>query len=154
MGKVKIGKFEVDDETLATQHREAVRRGKETMQTQPRAVEAYYENGRVVVNLSNGCTFIFPPEISQGLAGASPSDLKEVEILPPGFALHWETLDADFSLPGLMAGIFGSNAWMAEEGRHGGSATTEAKVRASRENGAKGGRPRKPVGKQEKQKRA
>ena len=143
MGKVKIGKFEVDDEVLATQHSEAVRRGEETLRTQPRAVEAYYEKGRVVVNLSNGCTFMFPPELAHGLAGASPSDLKDIEILPPGFGLHLEKLDADFSLSGLMAGIFGTKAWMAEAGRQGGSSTTEAKARAARANGAKGGRPRK-----------
>ena len=145
MAKVKIGKFEVDEATVEARHREAVKRGEETMRTQPRAVEVFHdkESARIVVHLSNGCTFVFPPEIAQGLAGASASDLSEIEILPPGFGLHWEKLDADLSLPGLMAGIFGSKTWMSELGRRAGSATSEAKAASSRANGAKGGRPRK-----------
>jgi hypothetical protein len=28
--------------------------------------------------------------------------------------LHWEKLDADFSVPALLAGVFGNAAWMAQ----------------------------------------
>ena len=51
--------------------------------------------------------------------------------------------DADFTVAGLVAGVFGTRAWMAELGRKGGSVTSEAKAAAVRENGKKGGRPRK-----------
>jgi hypothetical protein len=44
---------------------------------------------------------------------------------------------------GLVAGVFGTRAWMAELGRKGGSVTSEAKASAVRENGKKGGRLRK-----------
>jgi hypothetical protein len=47
------------------------------------------------------------------LAGASPKDLAEVEVTPSGDGLHWEKLDADFSVPALLAGVFGTEAWMA-----------------------------------------
>jgi hypothetical protein len=43
----------------------------------------------------------------------------------------------------LIDGVFGSKAWMRDIGRVGGSAKSEAKATAARENGKKGGRPRK-----------
>ncbi|MGO9774133.1 MAG: hypothetical protein ACLPSW_32170 [Roseiarcus sp.] len=47
-------------------------------------------------------------------------------------------------LPALLQGVFGSPGWMAGLlGKSGGLARTPAKVAAARENGRKGGRPRK-----------
>lgn len=81
---------------------------------EPRAESAYYDSSsdRIVINLKSGAIFSFPPEIAQGLAGASSEDLAEVEITPSGDGLHWEKLDADFSVPALLAGAFGTKAWM------------------------------------------
>ncbi|MGG6266135.1 DUF2442 domain-containing protein [Leptolyngbya sp. AN03gr2] len=83
--------------------------------TEPRAIAAYYdaEARLVVVKLRSGASFSFPPEIAQGLHGASAEDLTQVEITPMGDGLHWETLDADFSVSGLLAGVFGTKRWMA-----------------------------------------
>jgi hypothetical protein len=64
--------------------------------------------------LKSRATFSFPPEIAQGLAGASPEDLAEVEVTSSGDGLHWEKLDADFSVPALLTGVFGTDAWMAQ----------------------------------------
>ena len=94
----------------------------------------------MIVDLENGCTFAFPPRLAQGLEAASDDQLAAVEILGRGYGLHWEELDVDLSLPGLMAGLFGTKAWMV---RRAGQATSVAKAAASRANGAKGGRPRK-----------
>jgi len=55
--------------------------------------------------------------------------------------LHWESLDADLRVPQLVSGLFGSKAWMTELGRQGGQLRSEAKARASRDNGKLGGRP-------------
>jgi Protein of unknown function (DUF2442) len=84
--------------------------------TEPRAVAAYYDalSERVVVQLRSGMSFSFPPQIAQGLAGATAADLMQVEITPMGDGLHWERLDADFSVVGLLAGVFGTKRWMAE----------------------------------------
>jgi len=134
----------IDEEEFERQYREAVKVGKERMESEPSAVRAHYDvrNGRIVVELNNGCSFIFPPDLAQGLRGASPADLAEIEVMPTGYALRWPRLDADLTVTGLLAGIFGTRAWMTELGRRGGSATSEAKATAVRENGKKGGRPR------------
>ncbi|HEX8127913.1 MAG TPA: DUF2442 domain-containing protein, partial [Pyrinomonadaceae bacterium] len=78
----------------------------------------------------------------QGLRNATPEDLAKVEVMPYGLALSWPRLNADLTIAGLLAGIFGTKAWMSELGRKGGSRKTEAKATASRENGRHGGRPR------------
>jgi hypothetical protein len=113
--------------------------------TGPRAESARYdrETGRVEVELRNGCLFAFPAEMGQGLRGASPEELAGVEVTPGGYGLHWEALDADLAVPALMAGVFGTEAWMRELGRAGGRRTSDAKAAAARENGRRGGRPRK-----------
>jgi hypothetical protein len=123
----------------------ARRRGDELALTEPRAAAARYDaaSGKVVVELTNGCTFAFPARALQGLGEASDAELAEVEVLGSGFGLHWERLDADFTVPGLMMGLFGTKAWMREQARRAGRARSAAKAAAARENGKKGGRPRK-----------
>lgn len=127
------------DEQLA-----AAREGWGT-EDEPRATSARYnrETGRVEVELRGGCLFAFPAELAQGLRGAAPEALEEVEVTPTGSGLHWESLDADLHVASLVAGVFGPAAWMRELGRAGGSSRSEAKAAASRANGRKGGRPRK-----------
>jgi hypothetical protein len=120
----------------------ALERGRAAHEREPRAAAARYDRrlGRVVVELTNGCTFAFPPRLAQGLETATEAQLAEVAILGAGYGLHWESLDADLSVPGLLAGLFGSRAYMA---RHAGAVTSPAKAAAARANGAKGGRPRR-----------
>ena len=97
-----------------------------------------------MVTLSNGLELAFPPRLAEGLADAKPADLMAVEITPTGLGLHWPRLDADLYLPALLAGVFGSTAWMAAQlGRSGGLSRSASKAAAARENGRKGGRPRK-----------
>lgn len=120
----------------------ATARGEAARQMEPRAATARYDRqlGRMVVELTNGCSFAFPPRLAQGLEQASDDQIAEVEILGAGYGLHWEALDADLSVPGLLAGLFGTRVHMA---RRAGQATSPVKAAAARVNGAKGGRPRK-----------
>ena len=120
----------------------ATERGKIAHLNEPRATAVRYNRKlkRVVVELTNGCTFTFPPHLAQGLETATDEQLAQVEILGVGYGLHWEALDADLSVPGLLTGLFGTKAYMA---RHAGQTTSPAKAAAARANGAKGGRPSK-----------
>ena len=119
----------------------ALERGRIARATEPRAAAVRYDRqaGRIIVDLTNGCTFAFPPHLAEGLEAATDDQLASVEILGQGHGLHWEALDIDLSLPGLMAGIFGTRVHMA---RRAGQATSPAKAAAARINGSKGGRPR------------
>ena len=113
---------------------------------EPRAVAAEYEATRnmIAVSLSNGAEVRFPVSKLQGLAGAAADDLAEIEIDPAGHGLSFPKLDADFSLPDLIQGIFGSRAWMAALlGAEGGKSASPRKVMAARNNGRLGGRPKK-----------
>ena len=92
----------------------ATERGRVSFETEPHAKSARYDRrtGMVVVELYNGCTFAFPPRQCQDLEDATDDELAEVEIIGWGFGLHWETRDADFTVPGLMAGRFGTAKFM------------------------------------------
>lgn len=112
------------------------------------AVTARYDRraSRIVVGLNTGLELAFPPALAEGLAGAAPEELAEIEISPAGLGLHWPKLDADLYIPGLLQGVFGSRQWMAAQlGAAGGRASNPVKAASSRMNGRKGGRPRKKI---------
>lgn len=118
----------------------------QTLRAHGHAVAARYDRrrARVVVSLNTGVEVTFPPELAEGLADATPTDLAKIEITPSGLGLHWPSLDADLYVPGLLAGAFGGKQWMAAQlGAAGGSARSQAKAQAARVNGRLGGRPRK-----------
>src|SRR6266850_3115538 len=113
--------------------------------TTPTVVTARYDpdTDRVIMGLSNHLEVSFPAHDVQGLETATSADLSQIEIDPPGFGLHFPTLDADLYVPALLQGVFGSERWMAARlGARGGQARTAAKAAASRKNGRLGGRPR------------
>lgn len=128
-----------DDYSQATARGVRLREG-------PVAISATYDMrlGEVVVRLSNGVGLLISPGETQGLVGADASALSEIEITPSGLGLHWPRLDADLYLPALLEGLAGSVSWMATRlGERGGRAVTASKAAAARQNGKRGGRPRK-----------
>ncbi|WP_419737879.1 DUF2442 domain-containing protein [Ruegeria sp.] len=120
----------------------ALEHGRVKKQSESRATSVRYDRkaGHIIVELSNDCIFAFPPRIVQGLGSATHTELAEVELVGKGYGLHWEALDVDFSVPGLLAGLFGTKAYLA---RIAGQTRSPKKAAASRQNGRKGGRPSK-----------
>lgn len=143
MAKMKLGHWEVEEADLDRQHAEAVRQGEAKAREEPQATSVTYDEAsqRLIVQLRNGVIFLLPCALVEGLGDALAEDIAEVRLGPRGASVHWDKLDLDFSLAGLIAGVFGTPAWMAELGRRGGQVTSAAKAAAARANGRKGGRP-------------
>jgi hypothetical protein len=98
---------------------------------------------RLEITLTNGISLLVPIAYIEGLHDATPANLRQIEIFGLGSALVFPALDQVVSVHALIDGVFGSKAWMRDIGRAGGSVRSEAKSTAARENGKKGGRPRK-----------
>lgn len=124
----------------------ARRRGERFALKNPRAVQAYYDQSddMIDVALSSGAHFRFSPRSAQILEYAKPSQLKKIEITASGYSIRFPKLDADFYLPALLEGSFGTRSWMAARlGEAGGRSRSAAKRQASRANGKLGGRPKR-----------
>lgn len=112
----------------------------------PTVVRARYDRriGRIVLSLSSGLDLAFAPRDVESFENAHPADLVDAEISPSGLGVHFPKIDADVYVPALIESFLGSKRWMAaQNGKAGGSASTSAKSAAARENGKKGGRPKK-----------
>ncbi len=99
----------------------------------------------LIIVFSNHRRLVLPVEDLQGLEQATHEQLAEYELVGRGTGISFPALDADFYVPALIEGVYGTRRWMAELGKKGGGAKTEAKREAARRNGAKGGRPKKAV---------
>lgn len=101
----------------------------------PIAVSARFDrrSRRVSVSLSTGIDFSFDPKDAYGLEHAATDDLVGVTVEGAGDTLHFPRLDADFSVARLLEGFLGPQDWSRRL----------ARAAASRENGKRGGRPRK-----------
>lgn len=123
----------------------AVTAGKELDNCGELALSVTYEprQKRLHIELASGIAVVVPVSKVQGLADAKAAVIKTVEITGQGYGLYWPGIDLDISVPDLVAGCFGTRAWMATLARHAGQTTSPAKAASSRENGKKGGRPRK-----------
>lgn len=125
---------------------EAARKaGKRAERSEPVARRARYnpQSRELEVELRDGRSVSVSVDLIEGLQGASDEALSQIELTPAGTGLHWEALDADVSVPFLVKGVYGTRAWMAQLGQRGGKVSSPAKAAAARENGRKGGRPRK-----------
>ncbi len=116
-------------------------------QYRPKAVAAAYraKGDMIVIELATGVELAIPRKLLQGLQNAKPAQLSKVELDDYGSALHWESLDVDHYIPGLIDGVFGTRRWMTEIGKKGGSVRSAVKTQAVRENGRKGGRPKQRI---------
>ena len=112
------------------------RRAAERMKRQLLAVSARFDRrgGRVMIALNSGAVVGFPLSVLPGLEHATPDELRHIAVEAGGYGLRVECLDADISVPQLLADQLGSTIMK--------QAITRAN--ASRANGRLGGRPSKP----------
>ena len=99
----------------------------------------------LIVALSNRRRLVLPIEDLQGLDKATHEQIENYELLGHGTGISFPDLDVDLYVPALIEGVYGNRRWMAQLGKKGGSARSEAKRQAARANGVRGGRPARAV---------
>ena len=77
---------------------------KETIE--PAAMRAWTEKRTIYLELTDGRIIGFPADRFKLLSQASDEALQEVSIRLNGYALRWESLDEDITVPGVVAGDF------------------------------------------------
>lgn len=77
---------------------------KETVE--PAAIKAWAEKRTIFIELTDGRIIGFPADRFKILSKATEEQLKEVSLRLDGFALRWEFLDEDITVPGVVAGNF------------------------------------------------
>ena len=98
------------------------------------------------IRLADGSGIDFPVSKIKELRNATDEAIGDACISREGDVIHWDELDAHYTMAGLAASIFGTQEWMRELGKKGGSKTSAVKAAAARMNGRKGGRPRSATG--------
>jgi hypothetical protein len=74
---------------------------------EPRAATARYRSriGALELQLTSGVTLTIPIRLIPELRRVIARDIRAVEVLGRGGGLHWERLDVDLSVPGLVASV-------------------------------------------------
>jgi len=73
---------------------------------EPTAVRVWVEGRTIFVELTDGRIVGFPADRFRILKSATDEQLKAVTLRLNGFALRWEDLDEDLTVPGVVAGNF------------------------------------------------
>jgi len=75
-------------------------------EVEPAAVRAWAERRIIFIELTDGRIIGFPASRFKILASAPEDKLQEVSLRLNGYALRWESLDEDITVPGIVAGHF------------------------------------------------
>jgi hypothetical protein len=73
---------------------------------EPAAIRVWVELRTVFIELTDGRIIGFPADRFHLLAKATDDQLQEVTLRLNGYALRWEDLDEDITVPGIVAGNF------------------------------------------------
>jgi hypothetical protein len=72
----------------------------------PAAIKVWVEARTIFLELTDGRIIGFPADRFRILKNATDEQLKEVTLRLDGYALRWELLDEDITVPGVVAGNF------------------------------------------------
>lgn len=78
------------------------------MTSESAALRVWIEGRMVFLELTDGRIVGFPADRFPRLQAASDEQLNKVTLEVDGFALRWEELDEDITVPGVVAGRFPS----------------------------------------------
>ena len=73
---------------------------------EPAALRAWAEGRTIFVELHDARIVGFPADRFRILAAATDEQLARVKVEVNGYALRWEELDEDITVPGIVAGRF------------------------------------------------
>ena len=77
-----------------------------TRRAEPAALRVWVEGRIVWLELTDGRVISFPSQRFKRLKNATDEQLQKVTLEVNGFALRWEELDEDITVPGVVAGRF------------------------------------------------
>jgi hypothetical protein len=73
---------------------------------EPAALRVWVEGRTIFLELTDGRIIGFPADRFRILKDAPDEKLKEVTLRLDGYALRWESLDEDITVPGVVTGNF------------------------------------------------
>jgi hypothetical protein len=73
---------------------------------EPTAIKTWTEGRTIYIELTDSRIIGFPADRFKILSKATDDQLKQVKLRLNGFALRWESLDEDITVPGIVAGSF------------------------------------------------
>ncbi len=73
---------------------------------EPAAVRAWADGRTIYIELHDGRIVGFPADRFRILAAATDEQLAQVHVEVNGYALRWQELDEDITVPGVVAGRF------------------------------------------------
>ena len=73
---------------------------------EPAAIRVWVDRRTIFLELTDGRIIGFPADRFRILKNATDEQLREVTLRLDGYALRWEALDEDITVPGVVAGNF------------------------------------------------
>ncbi len=78
----------------------------QVVSVEPAALRAWAEDRTLFIELTDGRLIGFPADRFRKLKVATDEQLKGVILRLDGYALRWESLDEDITVPSIVAGHF------------------------------------------------
>lgn len=76
-----------------------------TLLLEARAAKVWFDKNSVWVSLQDGRQLSIPLSYFPRLLKATPKQRRKYELSGGGLGIHWDELDEDISVPGLLSGV-------------------------------------------------